>query len=147
MLIDNSGVRCDMTGEILKGDFVYYSITGVRVHIVGDKATPYRDTLIDMDICEAAFQTLINRCRPFVGQMVQKGSLKCELSGATLSGEFDYWHLVIDKIVVPTSKADQKNGDVPIEVVNGVLDLNICQAEGDKMLETKASWRKAPMPS
>jgi hypothetical protein len=148
MLVQRSGVRCDLTGIILSGDFVYYSVTGRKIHVMEKVVTSDKEVGIDLDLCESAFQSLIEKCRPFIGHTVFDGAtMKCELSGKTLSGQYDYWHLVFDKISVPSSKADPKTGDVPIEVINGVLDLNICHEEGEKLLETKGTWRKTPMPS
>ena len=146
MLIDHSAVRCDLTGEMLKGDFTYYSATGKKIHVTGNSVSP-REIGIDLDLCEAAFQALMTKCRPHIGHTVFEGAMKCELSGKVLTGEYDYWHLTFDKVVVMTSKADPKTGDVPVEVINGVLDLNICMEEGAGLLETKDRWRKAPTPS
>lgn len=148
MLINNgSGIRCDLTGEILSGDFVYYSASGTMVHVSADKITPNRTTMLDLDISESAYQSFIERCRPNLGHTVQKGSLKCDLSGVVLSGQYDYWHLTFDKVLVPISKADSKTGNVPLVIMNGVFDLNVTVEEVKKMMEAKDTWRKAPMPS
>ncbi len=148
MLINNgSGIRCDLTGEILNGDFVYYSVSGTMVHVSVDKVTPNRTAMLDLDISESAYQAFIERCRPNLGHTVRKGSLKCDLSGVVMSGEYDYWHLTFDKVTVPISKADSKTGNVPLVIMNGVFDLNVAVEEVKKMMEAKDTWRKAPMPS
>jgi hypothetical protein len=146
MLVGNSGVRCDLTGETLEEDFTYYSVTGRKIHVAGKVVSP-REIGIDLDLCETAYQALLTKCRPHIGHTVFEGGMKCELSGKVLSGEYDYWHLAFDKVKVATSKADAKTGDVPVEVINGILDLNVCLEEGGALLEVQSRWRKALTPS
>lgn len=146
MLIDKVGIKCDLTGEVLKDDFFYYSVSGKKINVSGDKITPHKEVAIDLDISEIAFKSILEKCKPHIGFM-GKNSIKCELSGKVLSGEFEYYNLVFDKIEVLYSKADKETGDVPIEVMNGVLDLNIDSQEALRLLETKNKWRAVNTPS
>lgn len=146
MLIEKVGIKCDLTGEVLKNDFSYYSISGKKISVSGEKITPSKDIIIDLDISENAFQSILEKCKQFIG-FTGKNAIKCELSGKILSGQFEYYNLVFDKIEVFYSRADKQTGDVPIEVMNGVLDLNIGLEEGAKLLEAKSKWRATNLPS
>lgn len=148
MLIDKVGIKCDLTGEVLKGDFFYYSVTGKKIIVSGDRITPNKEIAIDLDISATAYKSILDKCKQHIGSIADgKKFIKCELSGQTLSEEFEYYNLAFDKIDVFYSKADQKTGDVPIEVMNNVLDLNIGPQEASKLLETKNKWRTTNTPS
>lgn len=146
MLIDKVGIKCDLTGKILKDDFQYFSISGKKILVDGEKIVPAKDISIDLDISEDAFKSILDKCKQFIGSN-QKNSIKCELSGKVMSGQFEYYNLIFDKIDVFYSKADKQTGDVPTEVMNGVLDLNISSEEASRLLEVKNKCRTTNLPS
>lgn len=135
------GIRCDLTGTELKDTFSYYSVQGRCVRVAGGKVTPDQALGLDIEICEEAYKDLLDKVRVHTSRSAPSPKeVKCDLSGAIMSGDFVYWHLVFDRVEVDSDKADE-NGDIPLEIVSGIMDLNISDEECSN-LSGKVAWNR-----
>lgn len=131
------GVRCDLTGEELRNRFTYYSVTGSMVLVDGQSVSARVAADLDLDICEGAYQALLSRCREHLGPPAGQASVRCDLSGMVLSGQFKYWSIVFDKVEVDI----ESESDTTV-VTRGMMDMNICEAERDELMGRRTWNRK-----
>lgn len=125
-----AGMRCDLTGDEVEGcTFSYYSVYGACVKVSGGKVTMAPEADLDMDLLESGYKGLLDRCRSSPATNATDNAIRCDLCGSVMGGDFFYWKLSFDKVMVNESKKDQTTGNIPPEVINNVMDMNACKVE------------------
>lgn len=108
-LADKSGISCDMCGMSCRTDFVYYSLDFKRVSVYGGRL-PDLNLMIrsknthSLDVCSSCFDDLKNKVVRNYSNRMDKGRIVlCELSGKTLTGNYEYHYCVVAEVNVRIS--------------------------------------------
>lgn len=118
------GVRCDLTGAELMDKFEYYSLVGKMVSVDLARKVITQDTTasLDLDLSEAAYNEIYDIVKRNVGNTTP-GTIKCDVSGKSMKGIFEYWTVSISHVKVDVS------ADPAMAVVDGIFDLNASAEE------------------
>lgn len=112
-LSDKSGIGCDHCGTIHNNDFTYYSFDFRLVSVFDNRRPPldhiYSDPVIfSLDICPACFASISaevvkNYSKIMSPQRKVRVDTVCEMSGKSMVGTYNYYHVDVTKVVVKTT--------------------------------------------
>lgn len=105
-LPDKSGIACDMCGMSHSNDFTYYSMDCKQVSVYSGRL-PSLESLLrlrtthSLDICPACFSDMKESLVAVNAKRANKPKVVfCELSGAVLSGNYEYYYCVVAEVSV-----------------------------------------------
>jgi len=122
MLIDTDKLCCDYCGEILDGDFYYYSFDFKEIN-VQNMAVSVKDGIFSADVCNDCMESYKQRVKQAY-KPPDKDAIYCDISGEKLSGNILYYLCIITRVDVRFSgklyycevcKQNKKVSNIPCE--------------------------------
>lgn len=109
---------CDNCGKIVKNKFTYYSAEFHKVMV--NSSSGFSQSLgkdFDIDVCEECYDKLVETAKKNISYV--KNGVKCSLSSQVMTGTYDFWRMIFDKVTVDTSSSDT------VSVINKVMDFDL----------------------